>query len=324
MARFILGHGLRRLGDAHGVVAGLLYRIDHAFFALLLGCMRRFSPQSASRIGARLGAALGPRFKKSRALDENLRIALPGTPETERRRIARDCWANAGAVFAEYAHIDALGDLARGHVETRVLGDIAAFRDKARPALFCTMHQANWELAGAAIVGLGAPLAVVYSPPTNPMLDALLARWRSRVGAEMLARDESMRPMIKALAAGRSLGIVMDRRVDSGKPVPFFGHPKPTTLIPARLAIRFGYELVPLRVERIGAARIRATFHAPLAVPAGEDELERAIAMTSQLHALFEQWVRERPGDWFPSKRLWPKAVYAPAGNTHAEETTAP
>ncbi|MFM7272687.1 MAG: lysophospholipid acyltransferase family protein, partial [Gammaproteobacteria bacterium] len=205
-----------------------------------------------------------------------------------------------------------------------VLGDIAAFRDNSRPALFCTMHQANWELAGAAIVGLGAPLTVVYSPPTNPMLDELLARWRSRIGAEMLARDESMRPMIRALAAGRSLGIVMDRRVDSGRAVPFCGHPKPTTLIPARLAIRFGYQLVPLRVERTGPATIRATFHEPLAVPPGDDEVERATEMTTRLHGLFEQWVRERPGDWFPSKRLWPKEVYAGAGQTHAEERTSP
>ncbi|MFM7783090.1 MAG: lysophospholipid acyltransferase family protein, partial [Gammaproteobacteria bacterium] len=276
MARFILGHGLRRLGDTHGVVEGLLYRIDHAFFTLLLWLMRRLGPQSASRLGARIGAALGPRFKKSVALDENLRIAFPAASVPDRERIARECWANAGAVLAEYAHIDTLGDLARGFVEARVLGDIAAFRDNSRPALFCTMHQANWELAGAAIVGLGAPLTVVYSPPTNPMLDELLARWRSRIGAEMLARDESMRPMIRALAAGRSLGIVMDRRVDSGRAVPFCGHPKPTTLIPARLAIRFGYQLVPLRVERTGPATIRATFHEPLAVPPGDDEVERA------------------------------------------------
>jgi KDO2-lipid IV(A) lauroyltransferase len=324
MARFILGHSLRKLGETHGLVERVLYRIDHAFFSLLLWIMRRLGPRTASRLGARIGGALGPRFKKSLALDENLRIALPDIASVDRKRIAAQCWANAGAVFAEYAHIDTLGDLSRAHIETRVLGDIAAFRDRSRPALFCTMHQANWELAGAAIVGLGAPLAVVYSPPTNPMLDALLAQWRSRIGAEMLPRDESMRPMIRALAAGRSLGIVMDRRVDSGKSVPFFGHPKPTTLIPARLAIRFGYELVPLRVERAGPASIRVTLYPPLPVPAGDDEVERAIAMTTQLHGLFEQWVKERPGDWFPSKRLWPKDVYAGPGEQTAEERVSP
>ena len=33
--------------------------------------------------------------------------------------------------------------------------------------------------------------------------------------------------------------MVMDRRVDDGKPVNFFGKDKPSTILPARLAIKF-------------------------------------------------------------------------------------
>jgi len=39
-----------------------------------------------------------------------------------------------------------------------------------------------------AIARQGVPLAVVYSPPTNPLLDELLNRWRTRIGCELLAR----------------------------------------------------------------------------------------------------------------------------------------
>lgn len=311
MARFILGHRLRALGARHGVVARVLYRLDHAFFSLLIWLIRRLPVDRASRFGARIGAALGPRFKKSQALDENLRIALPELPPARRLEIARAAWANAGAVFAEYAHLETIAQPGGGRLEVRVLQELSTLRDRSRPAIFVTAHQANWELAGAAIVNLGVPLTVVYSPPTNPMLDELLNHWRAKLGCEMLARDESMRPMIRALGAGRSLGIVMDRRVDSGKPVALFGRAKPTSLIPARLALRFGYELVPLRVERLQDARFRASFYpAIVPPPAEEDEVARAIRMTAEVHALFEDWIRERPGEWFPSKRLWPKDVY--------------
>jgi KDO2-lipid IV(A) lauroyltransferase len=192
-----------------------------------------------------------------------------------------------------------------------VRGDIRALRDAAQPAVFVTAHQANWEVIGAAIARQHVPLAVVYSPPTNPLLDELLNRWRTQNRCELLARDESMRPLLQALRKGTSVGIVMDRRVDSGKDVALFGHPKPTTLVPARLALRYGFDLVPIRVERLQGARFRVTFHPPVAVPAGDDEIARAIRMTESVHALFEQWIRERPGDWFPSKRLWPKSAYA-------------
>jgi len=311
MARFILGHPLRALGDRHPAVARVLYRIDHAFFASIIWLIRLLPVDAASRCGARIGALLGPRFRKGGALDENLRIAFPALTPAQRGRIARDAWSNAGAVFGEYAHLPEIAHPGSQRVEVCVLGEVPPLQDPDRRAIFVTMHQANWEIAAAAIHRFGLKLSCVYSPPTNPLLDALLARWRGTLGCELLAREESMRPMLRALQAGRSLGLVMDRRVDSGKPVALFGQPKLTTLIPARLALRTGAALVPLRVERLQGARFRASFHPPVEVPPVDDEIERATRMTAAVHALFEQWVRERPGEWFPSKRLWPKEVYA-------------
>lgn len=326
MARFILGHRLRALGDRHGRVATWLYRIDRAFFEALLWLIRLLPVDAASRLGARIGAALGPRFAKSRALEDNLRLAFPDKSADEIRCIARAAWANAGAVFAEYAHLDEItfGDGGK-RIQVEMHGDVRTLRDPAHPAVFVTAHQANWELSAAAIAREKVPLAVVYSPPTNPLLDELLNRWRTRLGCELLARDESMRPLLHALRKGSSVGIVMDRRVDSGKDVALFGHAKPTTLIPARLALRYGFDLVPIRVERLGGARFRVSFHAPVAVPPDEgDEIARAVRMTASVHALFEQWFRERPGEWFCSKRLWPKSAYVVRRGRVQRAGTAP
>ena len=314
MARYILGHRLRALGDRHPAAARILYRIDHAFFAFVIWLIRLMPVDAASRFGARIGATLGPRFKKSRALAENLRIAFPELSEQRRAAITRQAWANAGAVLAEYAHLEEIARPDSGRLQVVQLAEIDAFRPAGRPAIFVTLHQANWELCLAAIHRQGALVSGVYAPATNPLLDRMLTESRTRLGYDLLAREESMRPMLRALHAGRSLGLVIDRRVDSGRPIALFGHPKPTTLVPARLALRTGADLVPTRVERLGGAHFRATFHPPVAVPAGEDEIERATRMTEAMHALYEQWVSERPGDWFPSKRLWPKDVYAGDG----------
>lgn len=312
MARFIVGHRLRALGDRHAWLQRLLYRLDRCFFGALLGILRLLPLDTASRLGAAIGGALGPRFRKGSAIAANLRVALPELDEAQRARVARDAWANAGALFAEYAHLpDFVGGHARDRLEVEVAVPLRACAEPAKPAIFVAAHMANWELIAGAVHRLGLPLACVYTPPTNPLLDELLHRWRAELGCELLPREDSMRPMIRALAAGRSLGIVADRRVDSGRPVMLFGHPKPTSIIPARLALRFDCELVPVRVERLAGARFRVSFHAPVAHAAGSDEIERAVLMTEQVHRLFEGWIRARPGDWFCSKRLWPKPVYA-------------
>ena len=324
MARFILGHGMRALGARNARVEQVLYRLDRAFFGGLLWLIRLLPVDRASRFGAAIGRTLGPRSRNSRALEANLRIALPQLTVTERQQIVREAWANAGAVFAEYGHLDTIIQVDSGRLECVVHGDIETLRNPARPAIFIGAHQANWEMTGAAITRLGIPLAALFSPPTNPLLDEMLQHWRAKLGCEMLTRDESMRPMIRALNNGSSLGIVADRRVDSGKPVPLFGHDKPTSLVPARLALRFGFDLVPVRTERLHDARFRVSFYPPVAPPAtAGDEIEQAILMTGEVHRLFEQWIRERPGEWFCSKRLWPKEAYGGASEPDADASAA-
>lgn len=311
MARFILGHRWRAVGARHGRAERLLYRLDRAFFGALLSIIRRLPVDAASRLGARIGGALGPRFKKAKALSENLRLAFPELSEDERRRIAHEAWANAGAVVAEYAHLE---EIAASRIQVEVLGDLATLRDPAKPSIFVAPHQANWELCASAVVKLGIPLAVVYSPPTNPLLDELLTRWRCQIGCDLLPREDSMRPLIRALSAGRSIGMVMDRRVDSGRPVPLFGHEKPTTLVPARLALRYGCELVPVRVQRLRDAHFRVSIAAPVDTHGlAGGEVDQAVELTRRIHERFEEWIRAAPGQWFCSKRLWPKSAYTEA-----------
>ena len=70
---------------------------------------------------------------------------------------------------------------------------------------------------------------------------------------------------MRAMKQGRTAAMVMDRRVDDGSPIRFFGHDKHSTLMPARLAMKFDCELVPAQVERLKDAHYRVTFHPPVA-----------------------------------------------------------
>jgi KDO2-lipid IV(A) lauroyltransferase len=96
--------------------------------------------------------------------------------------------------------------------------------------------------------------------------------------------------------------------------VPFFGIDKLTTLIPARLALRHGAELVVVRCLRQGPGRFLVDFFPPV-LPDDPDApvLEQAEQMSAKINGYFESWIRERPGDWFCSKRRWAKDAVAPA-----------
>ena len=170
---------------------------------------------------------------------------------------------------------------------------------------------------------LGMANASLYSPPTNPYLDRMLAENRRALNCELLPRDNSARLLMRALKEGRAVGVVMDRRVDEGHPVSFFGREKLSTLVPARLALKFNCELVPVQVERLRDARYRVTFHTPVKPGNPRDgETEQAVDMIRQVHLMFEDWIRQNPEDWFCSKRLWDKNTQLPSANPTANDAS--
>ena len=81
---------------------------------------------------------------------------------------------------------------------------------------------------------------------------------------------------------------------------------KLSSILPAKLALKFDCPLVPVQVKRIGVASYRLIFHPPITprdTSASEDD--QALDMIQQLHGQFEEWIREEPADWLCSKRLW-------------------
>lgn len=308
MAEFILGNSLRKLAREYRPLQQLLWRVDFAMIWLLVKLFTLLPVDTASRFGERVGAWIGPRLKrKSMIFKENMAVAFPGLEDAELDALVRRAWGRAGRILAEYPHLDTILT-EPGRLELDIREEIETYHNPSRPCVVVSAHQSNWEIAASALAKLGIPNASLYSPPTNPLLDRMLHESRRALNCALLPRENSTRLLVRALKEGRSVGIVMDRRVDDGKPVPFFGRDKLSTIMPAWLALKYGCDLVPLKVERLQDARYRATLYPPVRpVDPQADLTEQAIDMTRQLHRQFEEWIRQNPQDWFCSKRLWPK-----------------
>ena len=119
-----------------------------------------------------------------------------------------------------------------------------------------------------------------------------------------------MRALIGALSHGHAVGLASDVRLDAGEPLPFFGHDMPANTVPARLALRYGCELIATRAERLPGGRFRITMLPPVRAedPTASDA-DQARNMTAQLNRTFESWIRATPGEWMCLARRWPKDV---------------
>ena len=311
MAALFLNAALRKQIDRVAMLQRARWRMEAALLYLFWQFCARLEPHAASAFGQRLLRRIGPRLGKAAHVQRNLRLAFPNLSDAERADLLREVWGNAGAVLAEYPHFKAIcHDDFAGHFEYVENWNLDEYRAGRRHGVFVSAHVGTWEFCAAAAGRQGIPITVIYAPSRNPYIERLLHRRREALGCRLVSLDEGARPLLRELGEGRSVGLVVDTRDDDGVPIPFLGHDKLTTLAPARLALRFGCELIPVRIERLGAARFRLTVYEPVRPdPALASDKDQALQMMRDLNRLFEQWIRERPGQWLCIKRAWPRPL---------------
>jgi len=314
LARSFLTGALRKQAEQYPALLRTVWRIEAVLLGAFDQASGKLSPDRASALGRRIMRTVGPHLDKTRHFRRNFSLAFPEKDPAQIDALVRGAWGNLGAVLAEYPHLGTITHTeAAQRCQVVIDHDLEVFKGRGRPAIFVEAHLGNWEVAPPVAVRRGVPLDVLYTPLQNPWLDRRLRHRREALGCGLINRYEAPRRMVRQLSRGGSIGLLTDQRVDSGELVPLFSIDMYTTTAPARLALRFGCELIPTRVERLTGAHFRISFHEPVRPePGTRDENEKALQMTRQLNALYEDWIRARPHEWMCSNRRWPKDAQAP------------
>jgi KDO2-lipid IV(A) lauroyltransferase len=321
--RFVFAN---RFGDAiarSDRLTRLVWWIEGALVRLLWWGLVALGPERASRLGSALLRRFGPRTpKKAELVRQTLRLIRPEASTVELDRLEDASWAGTGAVFGEYAHLERLGRADRLQFVDRA--GLEAYRDRGRSAVFFGAHYANWELLALALARAGVPMVALYAPLQNPHLDRLISSARDQLGCGTHARGDSIRPLLRHLREGGSIGTLIALRVADGVDVPFFGHTTRLPSTPARLALGTGCALIPIHARRLGRARYRVTVEPRLEIADLVDREDAVAAITRRMIEQVEAWVREDPAQWLIANRRWDKTVLDPErARRHDQSTNA-
>ena len=286
----------------------------------LLGLLRGLGPVGASNLGGAVARWFGPRLRVSRIAHANLGFAWPALDHGRRAAIVRGMWDNLGRTVAEMAHLDRYGPTSAGPGWELLAHPEAVGAATARGAIYCMGHLANWEVMPQVLSSLAAGrVGIFYRASPNLRVDRLVRDLRDRAGGpglEQFAKGAAgARAGLRHLRGGGVLGMLMDQKANDGIAAPLFGHPAMTASAPASLALRHGVPMVPMRIERLGPARLRITLEQPLCHPDTGDRHADIAALTAAMNGRLESWIRARPADWLWVHRRWPKTWYAEAPN---------
>ncbi|MDX2158865.1 MAG: lysophospholipid acyltransferase family protein [Hyphomicrobiaceae bacterium] len=293
----------------------LRYRLEYGLLLFLIAIVRLMPLDTAAHISGAAWGWIAPRLRRHQRALDNLAIAFPEKTAAERDAIARAMWANLGRVMAETMQIDRLiRDPTRIRIASeRVFG---RYKDKLGPAIGCSLHMGNWELAIWPLVVAGANPAAVYRTVKNPYVDAYL-RWQRRdlypggllgkgkVDGSLEEGQRTARQITDFVRKGGRLGLVCDLYDKSGIPVPFFGREAKSVAIPAMIARRLGARIWLARCLRVGTASRFEIEIKELKVPRSGNPGEDVKSITAAMQREFEAWIREAPEQWMWSNRRW-------------------
>ena len=312
MARLLFTNRLEDFAKRLTWLRDLLWRLESWVVAALLACFRLATPTAASRIGQALVALLGPISAKHKLVLDNVDVAFAELDPSERVKIAGESWRSVGALFGEMTQFRRMAANESGaRLEVVSHCDLEPYRNRQRSGIFCGAHIANWEALLLAFTVERIPALAFYAPLQNPHLGRLLAKIRATTGCVMYNRDASLKPVIRHLRDGGSIGTLADVRVDGGLRVPLFGHPMQVSPIPARLALRYGCDLIPYQCQRLGDCSLRVTIHEPVSTQGLEGDEDAQLTELATRHMQqVESWIRDAPGSWLMTTRRWERPLY--------------
>lgn len=263
----------------------------------------RALPVDGQRILAHRLAAQGFSKQKNRAV-EQLQMIWPDMPLAE----AEDCARGSVETMLRgtFEIADSRRLLARSQDNGWTLsGDglaaLAEAKAAGQPVILATGHFGNWEAARAALTRQGYEIGGLYRPLNNGYLDDRWAAILAGLSGPVFPRGrQGLRGMLKYLRSGGMLVILPDQFFAGGALLDFLGHPAPTSLAAAEMALRFDAPLVPFYGTRDGTG-FSISVEAP--IPPSTPEI-----MMQAVNDSLATKVREHTDQW-----LWPHRRWKPA-----------
>lgn len=296
-----------------GPAQRLLRRVFlHPLQGLFIGVMFlicRYMPITwASSFGSWVFRVVGPRLRADRVARRNLKQCFPDMSQQEIDRMVRAVWDNLGRGAGEWGQVDLIPTTGPNS-RVEVIGEeiIDKLRADGGPFIAVSAHMGNWEMGSLVPAHRGMPLVNVYRTASIPIVDYLFRKIRGRFCREMIPKGgANARRIIAALKKGHPVGLLVDQKLNEGIPIPFFGRDAMTPSAPAELALRFNCPLVPVRIERLPNVHFKMTVYPPMQFPETGNKKEDVRILLTQLNAMIEGWIRERPEQWFWVHRRWP------------------
>jgi len=281
----------------------IIYFIEGVGLLLIFIFLRILPLNISSFLMGKLASLIGPKLGVTKKAYNNIKNVMPEKSENEIKKIIKDMWENLGKVIGEYPHLSKLDPEKNNKIQVYGKKNLLLIKKTKTPAIFFSGHLANWEILPNVAIKNGVPVLSIFRRPNNPFINFLIKYIRSNLPMAPKGK-EGAKQLIYSLKKGRSIGLVIDQKMNDGIKVPFFNKPAMTSDALAQLCLRIKSLVVPVEVERIKNTNFKITFHDPLKITKN-GKSKTPVQIMTEVNLIMEKWIRKNPGQWLWLHRRW-------------------
>ena len=274
-----------------------------SIFIYLFFLIGRILGLSLSRkIFAYLFFIIGPFFKSKKVVDKNINIFFKKNSLLDKSKIISGMWKNYGKTFIEYIFLNKFRK-ENTHILIRGEENLKQVTHNGNQVIFISGHFANFELMSMEITKKNIPLATIYRPLNNFLLNPLMEYLRKKYicNNQIKKGINGVRETIEYIKKKHCIALMIDQRVSEGEKINFFDKPALTTTLPAQLSTKFNLDIIPVFIKRDE----NDNFHIEFQKSISPNNFENKFELTKKLNEILEEMIIKNPSQWIWTHNRW-------------------
>lgn len=236
---------------------------------------------------------------------QNLDIAFPEKSVEEKKKIAAAFYRNLCDTFIETIKLLSVSPGAFDRMVSIDIYECNRLVDKGLQIQVHSGHQMNWELAHLAFArNIKALWVGVYMKISNPHIDKLFLRIRSRFNSHMISAQDFPKEIRNIYGRQYALALIADQNPGWPKNsywLNFFNRPAPFMAGPEKGAVRNGTAVVFVNFVKVRRGHYRYEPYIITEDASGMKEGE----LTLMYRDFLESSIRKQPANYLWSHRRW-------------------
>ncbi|WP_339112367.1 lysophospholipid acyltransferase family protein [Thioclava sp. GXIMD2076] len=270
-------------------------KLSNTVFRAGMGLLQLMPYEKRIPMAGRLMTWVSPVLGFRRRIRANLALTCPDMPQTEVEHLCRAVPDNIGRTLAEmFSGQEFIAHVGNVAIEGPGAARLIQLKEEGRPCVLVSGHFGNYDAARGVLIARGFPIAGLYRPMNNALFNRDYLAAIETVGTPLFPRDRrGMTNMLRHLKSGGMVALATDQYFRSGAMLDFFGHPAPSPLSAAEMALRLEADLIPIyAIRQPDGLSFRIFVDTPVPPTTPEEMTQVTLhSLEAQVRAHMDQWL---------------------------------